>query len=194
MKTRGKVICFVGPSGVGKTSYTKRLIGKYNFGLPTVVTTRQPRSDDDGRYLYVTDPTFIEMVSSDYFLEWDRYSDYYYGTLLRSVEEFANSVHHCGVILDLTPRGCRKVKKLIPTAIVIALLPDDPAWLFERLISRSSQSLEEIQRRTNLLKGYLDEVELLNCTKIYASFSPESWDKTFEAVEKGILELEDLCG
>ncbi|MEK7202867.1 MAG: AAA family ATPase [Patescibacteria group bacterium] len=194
MKTQNKVVCLVGPSGVGKTSFAKRLAKKHNFALPIVVTTRQQRSDDDGRYLYVTELTFMEMINSGYLLEWDKYSNYYYGTLTRSVEESANTVCYQGIILDLTPGGCIKVKKAMPATIIIALLPDDPSWLFRRLLSRNSQPSEEIKIRTNLLREYLNEINLLTCKKVYVGFSPDSWDKTFEAMEKIVFEIKTTCG
>lgn len=187
MNMNKKVICFVGPSGVGKTSYARRLVEKYNLKLPVVVTTRKQRSDDNERYLYVDESIFVEMLNSKSFLEWDMYSGYYYGTLLKSIEDIVSEKYCCGVVLDLTPDGCKKVKEIIPTAIIISLLPDDSAWLFERLIDRNSQSLDEIQTRMNFLKNYLNEMESLVCNKIYASFSPDSWDKTFEAIEKIIF-------
>jgi len=188
MQKQGRMICFVGPSGVGKTSYASRLMKKHGFTLPDVVTTRQRRLDDDHRYQYVTESTFAEMKRSGLFLEWDKYADHSYGTLARSVEETINSKHGHGIILDLTPNGCRQIVNTVPTAIVIALLPDDPTWLFERLKNRNSQSLEEILLRTGILKNYLKETGSLTCKKVYVGFSPDSWDKTFEVIEKIVLE------
>lgn len=76
MKIRNKVVGFVGPSGVGKTSFAIRLVRQHKFGLPLVATTRQRRADDDERYRYVSDATFLQMADNGIFLEWDKYSNY----------------------------------------------------------------------------------------------------------------------
>ncbi|MBI3120149.1 MAG: guanylate kinase [Candidatus Kerfeldbacteria bacterium] len=191
---RGKVVCLVGPSGVGKTSYAKRLVETYSFRFPTVVTTRRARTDDGSHYEYVSEATFLTMRASGAFLEWDKYTEYYYGTLAQSVTDATASDTHAGVILDLTPVGCRAVVEAIPTCVVIALLPDDPAWLFERLKGRNSQPTEEIQARTELLGRYLEEVRDLGCATVYARFSPDSWDDTFEAIAKIALEASSTRG
>jgi guanylate kinase len=162
-------------------------VDKYDFRLPVVITTRPPRSDDGTNYRYVSKPVFLEMIHLGELLEWDQYTDYYYGTSAKSVYEASNSVGCHGLILDLTPGGCRKIMTVEPSAIVIAILPDDPAWLFERLKNRNSQSLEEIRVRANLLERYIDEVNSLACEKVYASFSSDSWDSTFQAIERAIF-------
>lgn len=189
MKTISRIVCLVGPSGIGKTSYAKRLVNKHGFRLPIVVTTRKPRTDDEAHYQYVSESAFLEMIHLGEFLEWDQYTDYYYGTSAKSVYEITESRKCPGVVLDLTPCGCRKVMAAEPSAIIIAILPDNPVWLLERLKIRSSQSLEEIQMRTNLLGHYLDEISLLACEKVYASFSPASWNRTFLAIERIIFRL-----
>lgn len=156
--------------------------------MPIVATTRQRRPDDGNHYQYISEQNFMEMINSNVFLEWDKYSNYYYGTIAKSVKKLINMKCYQGIVFDLTPIGCIKVKKVMPTAIIIALLPDNPEWLLARLMGRDSQSPEEIQARTSLLCNYLNEIDLLNCKKVYASFSPESWDKTFEEIKKNIFE------
>lgn len=68
-------------------------------------------------------------------------------------------------------------------------MPDNPDWLFERLISRNSQPIEEIQKRINLVQDYIHETESIICEKVYTSFHPDSWDKTFKIIENIIFKL-----
>lgn len=185
MRNTYKVICLVGPSGVGKTSFAKRLVDRCGLVLSPVVTTRSRRSDDDSRYQYISEVEFLGLVGKNYFIEWDKYTDYYYGTPAHSIPT-ATCEHYDapGVILDLTPTGCLKVKAVLPKAVIIALLPDDPVWLEKRLVSRNSQSPLEIETRLKLLQGYLREIERLNCERVYVSFDPSSWDTTFEVIAR----------
>ncbi|MCL5781921.1 MAG: AAA family ATPase [Patescibacteria group bacterium] len=178
-----KIVCLVGPSGVGKTSFTRRLTERYDLRLPTVVTTRKARIDDDGRYKYVTEEEFVSMIGQDYFLEWDKYMDYYYGTPMHCIPGMATCSLDRIMLLDLTPKGCLKVRTKFPDALIIALLPDDPTWLETRLIGRNSQPMSEIKARVRLLHEYLAEIERLpDCKKVFVSFSPESWDRTSEEI------------
>ena len=181
---KGSIICFTGPSGVGKTSYAKRLIEKYNFILPTIVTTRLKRTDDGENYMYVSEELFLQMLKNGSFVEWDKYLDCYYGTLLNNFNESLTLENVNGFILDLTPSGCNKIKEIYPLAIIIAILPDDSNWLIKRLISRNSQPLEEIERRTAILEEYIGEVKKLECDFIYANYSENSWDETFKEIER----------
>ncbi len=184
---KSSIICFTGPSGVGKTSYAKRLIEKYNFIPPTTVTTRLKRADDGENYMYVSEELFLQMLKNGSLAEWDKYLDCYYGTLLNNFNESLTLENVNGLVLDLTPSGCNKIKEIYPLAIIIAILPDDSNWLIKRLTSRNSQPLEEIKKRTAILEKYISEVKKLECDFIYANYSENSWDKTFEEIERIIL-------
>lgn len=171
------VVCLTGPSGVGKTSYANRLCQLEGFVTPQVVTTRKKRGDDGDHYIYVTDHEFQELVVEDVFLEHDSYMDYRYGTL-----RFSDLKQNMGVkwvVLDLTPAGVRQVKSLIPDAIVIIVLPDDPRWLYARLRERGTQNKEEIEARELILESYLEMLSELDGTRVFASYHPNTWDRTF---------------
>jgi len=186
MKTK-IVICFTGPSGIGKTSYINRLISKYDFASPITATTRQKRDDDkEGHYLYVDEALFKSMLNNGCLLEWDQYSYYFYGIIRQNFEELL-SKNFSGVVLDLTPDSCRNLIKMVPDAIIIALLPNDFSCLRRQLINRNTQTMEEIQSRLDLLNDYMDKIDSLICNRIYVGFSPESWDSCFLEIEKIIF-------
>lgn len=174
----GKIVCFVGPSGVGKTSYINRLKNEFGFITPTIVTTRKPREDDNSHYVYVDESSFRRMIKSGDFLEWDEYGDYYYGTKKDSVSNAGDDDY----VLDLTPVGCRQIQAKIPEAIIIALLPDDASWLKKRLFERGTNNVSEIERRTKLLDGYIEQVEKMNTPVVRCKFSPSSWEDTFQEI------------
>lgn len=127
------------------------------------------------------------MLKSGSFIEWDKYLDCYYGTLLNNFNDSLMLKSVNGFILDLTPSGCNKIKETYPSTIIIAILPNDSSWLIKRLISRDSQTREEIERRTAILKEYIAEVKKLKCHFIYANYSKSSWNETFSKIEKIIF-------
>ena len=72
------------PSGVGKTTITKKLQQKYqNIKISVSHTTRSPRSNEvDGvDYFFVTRQKFKELINENKFYEYAKIFDNYYGTL-----------------------------------------------------------------------------------------------------------------
>lgn len=177
-----RVVCLTGPSGVGKTSYAKRLSSELNFGIPEIVTTRAKRDDDSLGYHYVDDEQFNYMVSENLFLEHDRYLSYRYGTLRKSVSEILANDNFLGVALDLTPSGCIQIQEVLNDAVVIAIVPDDREWLRQRLFERNVQDPKEIESRSKILAGYLEQVASLSCITVVSCYSPETWDSTFKRI------------
>jgi len=186
MKSK-KIICLTGPSGIGKTSYKEKLIKKYKFLSPTVVTTR-PKRIDDNNYIYVSKKLFSKMIKNKLFIEWDEYINNYYGVLFSSFEKLLKLKNTKGIILDLTPQGCIKIKQEQPSTIIIALLPDDSEWLLKRLEERNLQLPNEILERNYILNDYIKEVKKLSCNIVYVSYSENSWEPTFKKIEKIIFQ------
>ena len=85
--SEGILVAVSGFSGAGKGTLMKELLKKYDqYALSISATTRQPRPGErDGvEYFFKTSEEFRKMIAEDAFIEYARYVDNYYGTLLRS--------------------------------------------------------------------------------------------------------------
>jgi guanylate kinase len=147
-KTTGRLYVITAPSGAGKTSLVKALMQrepKLEFSIS--YTTRKPRSNEvDGRdYHFVTREVFEGMRERGEFLEHAQVFDNAYGTSLASVEE---ALHEGTlVLLEIDWQGAQQVRKRLPQARTIFILPPARATLEERLRARSTDSETVIARR-----------------------------------------------
>jgi len=154
------------------------LKNEFGFITPTILTTRDPRQDDNSHYVYVDEVSFRNMIKSGDFLEWDQYGDYYYGTKKDGVYNDGDDDY----VLDLTPAGCRQIQAKISDVIIIALLPDNPSWLEKRLFERGTNNKSEIEQRMKLLSDYIRQVEEMDIPIVRCKFLPSSWDATFQEI------------
>jgi guanylate kinase len=136
------------PSGSGKSTLVNE-VRKSVPGLKFSVsyTTRAPRgSEENGReYFFVTRAEFEEMVRQDEFLEYADVFGNYYGTarrFLREAKEKGNDL-----LLDIDVQGAAQIKAKLPEAASIFILPPNRQVLQWRLLNRSEDSPEVIQRR-----------------------------------------------
>ncbi|OGX07178.1 MAG: hypothetical protein A2Z88_01980 [Omnitrophica WOR_2 bacterium GWA2_47_8] len=173
------LVAFIGPSGVGKTSFSNRLILEHGFAQADVAHTRPSRIDDGPHHHFVDDVTFSRLEQGGAFLEVDTFTSYRYGTLAASVRVLLADLKVSGVLLDLTPHGYDQVQAVYPDVVGIALVPDDPSWLKKRLKFRGAESAQDQEKREALLDAYLKSVLRLDISRITVSFEPATWDVTF---------------
>ncbi len=96
-------------------------------------------------YHFVDDATFSSMVEGDEFLEWAEVFTNRYGTPRAWVEE--QLARGRLVILEIDIRGAEQVKKKMPDALGIFVLPPSEEELLRRLRSRKREDEATIQRR-----------------------------------------------
>jgi len=136
-----------GPSGCGKST----LIGRVRRDLADLEfsvshTTRAPRpSETDGvDYHFITPRTFERMIKARRFVEWARVHGHLYGTSKAGLEQKAK---RGDVILDIDVQGARQVRKRMPRAILVFVMPPVFEELRRRLRRRKEDSPEDIARR-----------------------------------------------
>jgi guanylate kinase len=129
------------PSGAGKTTFIKRLLRSLP-GLRFSVshTTRAPRpGEKDGReYFFISRPVFERMLARGEFVEWAEVHSKLYGTSWKSLRQAQEAGED--VLLDIDVQGHRQVRRQLPEAVSIFLLPPSFAELERRLRRRQSDA------------------------------------------------------
>ena len=136
------------PSGCGKTSLVRDISRIYDFLELTIsCTTRKMRKGEiDGiDYHFVDQETFKTKINNGEFIEHESVYDNYYGTTYDSIRDIANSGNDA--ILEIDYKGMIKIKKQIPSAISIYILPPTLEELKNRLIDRGLDTKEVINKR-----------------------------------------------
>ncbi len=147
---QGKLIIFSAPSGAGKTTIVKHLLGQ-NLGLEFSIsaTSRGMRhTETDGKdYYFLSPEEFKRKIDNDEFLEWEEvYAGTYYGTLKSEVERIRNNGKH--VVFDVDVVGGCNIKKYYgDEALAIFVQPPSVEELRNRLVSRSTDAPEVIEKR-----------------------------------------------
>ena len=126
------------PSGSGKSTLTnelRRIVPNLDFSIS--YATRAPRGSElSGReYFFVSRDDFERMVREDEFLEYAEVFGNYYGTARRFLREAGARGHD--LLLDIDVQGAAQVKKKVPDAASIFILPPSREELERRLRRRS---------------------------------------------------------
>ena len=148
-RTRGLLLMVVAPSGVGKTSLTRRLVADHNdLHLSISATTRDPRpGEHDGRdYHFVDHGKFRTMIQDEAFLEWAEVYGNHYGSPRGPIMEALDRGE--SVLFDIDFQGAMKVHAQLPQdSVLIYVLPPSLAEMSRRLHARSQDSEEVIAKR-----------------------------------------------
>ena len=144
---KGHLIVVSGFSGAGKGTVIKRLVEKYDYSLSISATTRQPREGEtDGKeYYFKTVDEFMSLIDYNGLIEWAQYVDNYYGTPRKFVEDEIAAGKN--VILEIEVQGAMNVKAQYPNAILIFITTKDIDTLYNRLVSRGSETKDVIAKR-----------------------------------------------
>lgn len=147
---KGKLIIFSAPSGAGKTTIVKHLLGQnLNLGFSVSATSRAPRHNEiHGKdYFFMSNKEFQQKVINNEFLEWEEvYAGTCYGTLKSEVENKQNA--GINVIFDVDVIGGLNIKKYYGNeAMAIFVMPPSVEELGNRLRNRSTETEEKIKTR-----------------------------------------------
>ena len=159
MAEKKRIMMFVlsSPSGVGKTTLTKKLAkNNSNFQISISHTTRKPRPNEiNGKdYYFVDQIEFDSLIKGNNFFEYASIFDNYHGTLKDPVLKFFSAGKD--VLFDIDWQGTQQLKKINNLALVtFFILPPNIQVLKNRLLNRHKGQEKTIEQR---MKKFNEEI------------------------------------
>ncbi|MBV9144922.1 MAG: guanylate kinase [Acidobacteria bacterium] len=172
------------PSGSGKSTLVNELRSMVpNLDFSVSYTTRTPRgSEQNGReYYFVSRPEFEKMIAEGKFLEHAEVFGNYYGTACRFLEEAKNSGKD--LLLDIDVQGAAQVRKKVPNAVSIFVMPPNREVLERRLRNRS---------QTDKVDPKVIERRLENAQKEIVNYKDYGYILVNEMLDKAVHELKAI--
>jgi len=151
MNKGGKLIVFSAPSGSGKTTIVRHLLGieELNLEFSISAATREPRGQEvSGKdYYFMSIHDFKQHIKAEDFVEWEEvYRDNFYGTLKSEVERIWALGKN--VIFDIDVAGGLRIKHKFPEqTLAVFVKPPSVDELKRRLKERSTESEDKINMR-----------------------------------------------
>ncbi|HEY7915124.1 MAG TPA: guanylate kinase [Blastocatellia bacterium] len=154
----GRLIVVSAPSGAGKSSLVEIALQrverlKYSISYTTRKARGQERDKVD--YYFVTESDFIARRNQGEFLECAEVHGQLYGTHRSMVEEMTEQGYD--VILDIDVQGAEQIRRQMPEAVTVFIMPPSREVLETRLRARNDNEPADLERR---LKNATMEVKL----------------------------------
>jgi guanylate kinase len=180
LNTTGKLFVFSAPSGSGKTTIVRKLLCEFDDLVFSIsATTRKRRGNEvEGKdYFFISEDEFKRKIENDEFIEWEKFYDYYYGTLKSFVDKQLEQ--NKSVLLEVDVKGAVRIKKKYSNSVLIFIAPPSKEVLKQRLINRKTETAEDLQKRIERA-----EMELEYKDKFDYVVINENLDKAIEEVKE----------
>ncbi|PKF61410.1 guanylate kinase [Psychromonas sp. psych-6C06] len=150
MSQLGTLYIISAPSGAGKSSLINALLEEkrsWDVQVSVSHTTRSPRvGENNGEHYHFVDVNdFKSLIEDNAFFEWAEVFGNYYGTSRITIEQALQQ--GTDIFLDIDWQGAQQVRKMMPEAVGIFILPPNRDELESRLTKRGQDSEEIIAKR-----------------------------------------------
>ncbi|HEX5465149.1 MAG TPA: guanylate kinase [Candidatus Limnocylindrales bacterium] len=144
------LIIISGPSGVGKDTVIAALRKRhrepdYAFTVTCTTRGRRPGEVDGVSYRFLSEKAFDALRRDGQLLEWAEVHGHRYGTPRQDVARDLAAGRD--VILKIDVQGAATIKRAVPDALLIFIVPPSLETLFARLRSRATESADELELR-----------------------------------------------
>jgi len=145
-----KMLIFTAPSGAGKTTIVRHLLGKFpELAFSVSASTRHKRTHEvDGHdYYFISAEEFEQKIEEGAFVEWEEvYRGLKYGTLHSEIDRLWKKGKH--IVFDIDVKGATNIKKAYPKeSLAVFVKPPSPAILFQRLRDRNTEDEASLATR-----------------------------------------------
>ncbi len=169
---RGLLMMVVAPSGVGKTSLTRRLVADHqdlHLSISHTTRAKRPGEQHERDYFFTDRPTFDGMVADDAFLEWAEVYGERYGSPRGPIMGLLDEGQ--SVLFDIDLQGAAQIHEKAPEdSVRVYLLPPSLAEMHRRLHARSQDSEEVIHRRLERAKHEIIEWDAFDYVIVNENF------------------------
>lgn len=172
---QARIVIISGPSGCGKTTLHKALLlspllkGKLVKSISATTRSKRPGERPGRDYLFLSAKTFEERIKKDYFLEWEKVFDHYYGTPKKQALNLLKK--GINVLLCIDVNGAKTVAREFPQALKIFIKTPSMKILEARLKARGSESRASIDLRLKVARRELKEVKFYDYVVINADLN-----------------------
>lgn len=152
-KIRGKLLAITAPSGAGKTTIVREILKLYPeiiFSVSATTRARRETETDGIEYFFITEEEFQQKIENNEFVEWEKFYDYYYGTLKSFVDD--NLLSGKNVLLEIEVKGALSIKRIYPDSHIIYILPPSYEELINRLKERKTETETDLAKRIERAK------------------------------------------
>ena len=163
LPTKPLLIILSGPSGAGKDALLTRLKESgYPLKYVTTVTTRAQRAKerDSVDYHFISTGKFQEMIKNNELLEWANVYGNWYGVPKQPVKEALEEGQD--IIVKVDTQGAASIKKILPEAVFIFLIPSSMEELVIRLNQRHTESPFDLALRIKTAEEEIKQLPLFD--------------------------------
>lgn len=157
------LIVLSGPSGVGKDAVLarmKRSERPFHYVITATTRPKRAREKNGVNYHFLSRKEFQQMIDKHQFLEWANVYGNYYGV---PKDEITSALSQgVDTIVKVDVQGAATIKKILPQAVFIFLMPPSIEELEKRLRRRRSESSEDLALRLERAKGEIKSLPLFD--------------------------------
>jgi len=181
LPTRPLFIVISGPSGVGKDAVLARMReSDRSLEYIVTVTTRPQRAQekDNIDYHFISAAQFQEMIEQEELLEWANVYGNMYGVPKQPIKQALERGQDTVVKVDI--QGAATIKKLLPQAVLVFLMPSSIEELALRLKQRHTESIFDLALR---MKTAGEEIKQLSRFDYMVINEQGEFDRTVAQIE-----------